>query len=117
MNALKKTESEVRKGMNTETFNILMKAIITIIGIVVTTYIVPWIKSRIDADKLDKIVEYTEIAVRCAEQIYTKEQWKEKKQYVYDYIIKKAADIDIKLDEHDIDVIIEGLVHELKKDY
>ena len=93
----------------------ILNIVVTIISLFLTAYVVPWLQQRIDTDKLDKIEEYTAIAVRCAEQIYTPEQWQEKKKYVYTYILDKAKEIGIRMDEKDIDLLVEGIVHEVKK--
>lgn len=100
--------------MNAETTKALIEAIATIIGIILTTYIIPVLKQRIDGDKLKTIREYTEIAVRCAEQIYTPEQWQDKKKYVYNYILEKAGEIGIAMEPPDIDLLVEGIVNQVK---
>ena len=73
--------------MNSELFVKIVLAIISICGALVTAYVIPFIKSKISSTELNKLIEYAKIAVRCAEQIYTVEQWKEKKEYVMDYVM------------------------------
>lgn len=100
--------------MSAEVWNELIKAIITVLVILITSVLIPYIKGRIGQDKLDILSQYAEYGVRCAEQIYTKEQWKEKKAYVYDYVIGKANDLGIGLTEADIDLIVEAVVNAVK---
>lgn len=100
--------------MDKELFNVAVKIIVTIAIIIVTSYVIPWLKSVISAEDLTKIKSYTEIAVRCAEQIYTPEEWEKKKQYVFEYILSKVNVLGIGLDEKDIDILIEGVVNEVK---
>lgn len=100
--------------MNNEIITIIIRAVLAILSVIITTVIVPYIKERIGQDKYDKLVEYTKYAVRCAEQMFTPEQWEEKKQYVSKYITEKANDIGIGLNEQDIDLLIEGVVNLIK---
>lgn len=103
--------------MTTDLFMKLVMSLISVLGVIFTAYVVPMIKANISQKQLDQLAYYVSVAVRCAEQIYTPEQWKEKKQYVFDYILDIVnSKLHINLDEKDIDVIIEGIVNEIKHD-
>lgn len=101
--------------MTVDTLNTIVKAIAMLLSVLLTTVIIPWIKSKISAEKLLEIENYTRMAVRCAEQIFTPDEWKEKKAYVLDYISVKALDIGVEVTPEDIENIIEGCVNEIKK--
>lgn len=100
--------------MNNEMITVIVKAVLAILSVFITTVLVPYIKERIGEAKYYKLVEYTKYAVRCAEQIYTPEEWEKKKQYVSQYITEKANDMGIGLNEQDIDLLIEGVVNLIK---
>lgn len=103
--------------MTTDLFMKLVMSLISVLGVIFTAYVVPMIKANISQKQLDQLSYYISVAVRCAEQIYTPEQWKEKKQYVFDYILDITnSKLHINLNEKDIDVIIEGIVNEIKHD-
>ena len=88
----------------------IVNAVITLIAAIVTTFLIPWIKSKIDAAKLAQIVEWVGIAVRAAEQIYNESGMGEKKkQYVLDFL----ADKGFPLDPNSINAMIEAAVKEL----
>ena len=88
----------------------IVNAVITLIAAIVTTFLIPWIKSKIDAAKLAQIVEWVGIAVRAAEQIYNESGMGEKKkQYVLDFL----ADKGFTLDTNSINAMIEAAVKEL----
>lgn len=53
--------------------------------------------------------------MRYAEQMYTPDQWQAKKEYVYNYVLQKANDLGIGLDERDIDLLVEGVVNLIKR--
>ncbi len=101
--------------MSNEIFVKVCISVITILSALITTFVIPYIKSKISQQNLDKLIEYTKIAVRCAEQIYTPEQWKEKKQYVMDYLLDLVNNkLNINITENELDVIVEGIVNEIK---
>lgn len=88
----------------------IVNAVIALIAAIVTTFLIPWIKSKIDAAKLAQIVEWVGIAVRAAEQIYNESGMGEKKkQYVLDFL----ADKGFTLDPNSINAMIEAAVKEL----
>ena len=100
--------------MSSELFIKIVSAIITIIVALITGYVIPAIKAHINEKDMETILKYVRIAIMCADQIYTKEQWEEKKQYVKAYIIKVADEkLHIKLTDEDIETLIEGLVNEI----
>lgn len=101
--------------MTTELLIRLFIAIATVISILVSAYVVPWLKAQIGSDKFADLVYYTELAVRAAEQLFTPEEWAKKKEYVYTYISGLVSEYGLKLSPADIDIIIEGIVNSVKK--
>lgn len=88
----------------------IVNAVITLIAAIVTTFLIPWIKSKIDAAKLAQIVEWVGIAVRAAEQIYNESGMGEKKkQYVLDFLADKGFTLDL----NSINAMIEAAVKNL----
>lgn len=99
--------------METQTFMTIALAIISIAGALVSAYLVPWLKTKISAQDMETITFWVRFAVRCADQLFTPEQWEQKKQYVLGYIIDMAAKLGLKLTEQDINVLIEAAVNEI----
>lgn len=100
--------------MNNEMITVIIKAVLAILSVFITTVVIPFIKEKLGEAKYNQLVEYTKYAVRCAEQLYTPEEWEKKKQYVFQYITEKANDMGIGLNEQDIDLLIEGVVNLIK---
>lgn len=98
--------------MGRELTEAFFKAVIMIISVILTVYVIPWLKERIGAEKFERLKEYTEYAVRCAEQICTDN--KDKKTYVYNYILKKSEELGLNLTPGDIDLLVEGAVNLIK---
>ena len=103
--------------MNGELFTQIAMCIISIIGALISAYLIPYIKTKVATADLERFMEYVKIAVRCANQIFTPEEWKEKKAYV---VAQAKAFIEnnlkITLTDEQIDTIIEGLVNLTKEE-
>lgn len=94
----------------------LVVSFITLMWALITVMVVPYIQTKITASQMEKLNWYIQTAVRCAEQIYTVEQWREKKKYVMDKALKFLNDtLHLTLSEEDVDLIVEGVVNEIKK--
>ena len=100
--------------MNDEMITVIIKAVIAVVSVLITSVVIPYIKGKIGENKYNEIKYYVEYAVRCAEQLYTPEQWKEKKEYVKAYIVRKASEFGLNMTEEDLDILIEGVVNEVK---
>ena len=100
--------------MNPELISELTKAIVSVILILISAYVIPWLKNKIGDDKYATIIEFAEIVVRSAEKIYTPEQWQEKKNYAVELVIAKAKEVGLELSVEEINAIIEGAVQAVK---
>ena len=88
----------------------ILQVILSIVSIIITGILIPFIKSKVAKDKIDKAMTITAIAVKAAEQIYRESgQGKEKKDSVRRYLEKSK----IKLTDEEIDTLIEAAVKEL----
>lgn len=95
-------------------YTALFQAVISLVTVIITSFIIPWIKSKVEANKLQKFLEVVEIGVRAAEQIASNfgfdGAWK--KSYVVDYLEK----LNMKIDYDTLDNAIEYAVYNLKKE-
>lgn len=90
----------------------IVSAVITLIMALITTFLIPWLKNKLDADKFEKVQAWTKVAVQAAEMIYNGAgRGEEKKAYVIQYLNEKG----FKLDTATIDALIESAVLELKQ--
>mgnify|MGYP002621827248 CR=1 FL=1 len=101
--------------MNTEMLRTIINAILTIIGILLTAYVIPWLKEKIGAGKMETLESYIIYAVRSAEQIYAQGENSAKKKYVYNYVLNKSRALGLDLTPEDIDLLVEGAVNLIKK--
>jgi LL-H family phage holin len=90
----------------------ILNAVITLIVSIITVFVIPWLKEKIEAEKLEKYKEWVTIAVRAAEQIYKGTgRGAEKKEYVISFLKSKGLAVDM----DSIENMIEAAVLELNK--
>lgn len=88
----------------------IILAVITLIGAIITRYVIPWLKDKLDDRQYDVLATLVRVGVFAAEQLFSKEQWKEKKQYVLDLLVENGYEVDVTA----VDALIEATVRELR---
>lgn len=88
----------------------VMQALITLMALVITCVIVPYLRNKMSQDQLNTLKAWVKIAVEAAEQIYTGSgKGAEKKEYVIKFLESKGFSVN----SDSIDVLIESYVKEL----
>lgn len=88
----------------------IVEAVFALASALITAFLIPWIKARVDAEKLQKIKSWVGVAVEAAEQVYSEEgAGKDKKAYVLKFLNEKGFTLDL----DSIDKLIEAAVLEL----
>ena len=89
--------------------------IIAILGSVISYYIIPVLKTKANVDNYALFNDFVINAVRAANQLYTKEEWEKKKEYVVNLVLDYLSDnTGLNFTDEQIDAIIEGVVNEVK---
>lgn len=88
----------------------IILAVITLIGAVLTGFVIPWIKSKLDDRQYEVFATLVRVGVYAAEQLFTSEQWKEKKEYVVNLLLENGYTVDATA----VDALIEATVRELR---
>lgn len=88
----------------------IVEAILTLLAVVITTILVPLIKSKTTSQQQDTINAWIKLAVTAAEQIYKGPGRGEEKK---EYVIRWLTDHNIKIDSDKIDAMIEAAVYDL----
>lgn len=101
--------------MTVEQMEIILKALAIALVAVFTMIIRPAIEKYVSQKDQEEIAYWIKVAIRCAEQLYTPEQWADKKAYVLNYITEKVNDMGLDYSAMDIENLIEGFVNEIKK--
>ena len=100
--------------MTPEIITKVTECALTVIVLLVSAYLIPWLKTKISEEKLKELEKFCEQAVRAAEQLYTPEEYKQKKAYVLSLINEQIEKLGLGLNEAEIDAIIEGIVNYVK---
>jgi hypothetical protein len=91
----------------------IINGVIALIAALITTFLIPWIKTKTTASKLKQWVDTAKIAVQAAEMIFNGVgRGEEKKAYVKAYLEERG----ITYDEETVNNIIESAVLELQRE-
>ena len=94
--------------MNNIDLTPILQAILGLVAAVITVYLVPWLKSRVDTNKHALVDAAIQSLVYAAEQLYGAGKGGEKLAYVKDQLAKRGIAID--------DAAIEAAVYKLLND-
>ncbi len=72
----------------------IILAVIALLGGIITTFVIPFINKKLTAQQIENIRKVAKIAVYAAEQLFTPEQWAEKKKYAQEYMKAQGYNID-----------------------
>lgn len=91
----------------------IVNAFITLIGLLLTTFLIPWIRTKITNEKLKEIQKWTSVGVKAAEMIYTESGMGDaKKKYVRKFLESKGYKLDIET----VDALIEATVRDMQQE-
>ena len=92
----------------------IVVAVIGLLGIIITSVVVPLIKSKLTNSQWESIKNYALAGVQAAEIIFNAQgQGEAKFEWVADYIEQRCAEHGIKIDANTIKVVIENAWAEL----
>ena len=87
----------------------LIQALIALVSVLITTFLVPLLKKKLSAEKLEELKKWVGIAVNAAEQLYGSKSGQQKKEYVVSFLLSKG----IKFDADEVTAMIEAEVYKL----
>lgn len=91
----------------------IVNALITLVALLLTTFLIPWIRTKISNEKLEAAKKWTTVGVKAAEMIYKESGMGEaKKKYVRKFLESKGY----KLDIDTVDALIEATVREMQQE-
>lgn len=89
----------------------LIEMLLSALALLVSTYLIPWLKSKKNAQQLNELNQWVRIAVTAAEQLFRgSDQGEAKKEFVVRWLNAR----NIKFDTEKIDAMIEAAVYDLK---
>lgn len=99
--------------MNEIIFEII-KVVVMVAVLVITRYLVPWLKEKIGADKLAAAEKWTRYAVLKAQQVLWEKDGQDRKAYVTEFLKEILIAKNIAISDEQLDVLIEAAVKQMK---
>lgn len=93
-------------------FTPILEAVISLAALLITSFVIPFIKRKIGAEKQAEFLAWVEIAVAAAEQMYDSCMPSAKKSYVKKFLTSKGYAVD----DAKLDAAIEAAVLSLHND-
>ena len=94
----------------------LILAIIPVLGVILTSFIIPYFKEQIGNEKLNKYQEWANMAVKAAEMIFTESgMGAEKKEYVVKFLTEQFNKNKVVITEEQMNILIESAVKIMKE--
>lgn len=94
----------------------IISMLIALIGLMITSILIPWVKRKITAEKYSQIAGWVNIAVLAAEQLYGAGRGDEKLAYVAALLHEKGIEFDPENLKDEIRAMIEAAVRTLGDD-
>lgn len=91
----------------------IAQAIVAIVAALISTFVIPWIKSKLKNEDTANFLRWVEIAVAAAEQLYESTEGAAKKDYVLAYLTEKGYSVDADDLENAIEAAVLKLHSEL----
>lgn len=92
----------------------VVKIFVMVAVLVITRYLVPWIKQKIGADKLAEIENWAKQAVLMVQQVYKDWAGEDKKAYVTKFLKELLMAKNISISDEQLDILIEAAVKQMK---
>lgn len=90
----------------------IIQALFTLLTALVTAFLIPFLKRKVDEEKLNTLYTWVTIAVEAAEKIFSESgMGEEKKEYVLTFLEEKGVTVDINV----LDAMIESAVLNLDR--
>ena len=94
----------------------LILAIIPVLGVILTSFIIPYFKEQIGNEKLNKYQEWVSMAVMAAEMLFTGSgMGVEKKDYVVKFLTEQFNKNKVVITEEQMNILIESAVKQMKE--
>lgn len=89
----------------------LFQAFIALASAVITTFLVPYMRKKLSAEKLQELQSWVSVAVGAAEQLYKGKTGQQKKEFVVAFLLSKGIVFDV----DEVNTMIENEVYKLTK--
>lgn len=92
----------------------IMKVVVMITALIVTRYLVPMLKAKLDTEKLELVKLWVNQAVLKAQQVMQSESGSERKTAVMQFLQEILVANNISISDEQLDTLIEAAVKQMK---
>lgn len=92
----------------------ILRLVVLLAVLVVTYYLIPWVRGKIGQDRLDEITKWANAAVLMAQQVYAAKTGTERKVIVVDLLKDILIAKNISISDKQLDMLIEAAVKAMK---
>lgn len=92
----------------------VVKVVVMVAALIITRYLVPWLKEKIGADKLAVAEKWAKYAVMKAQQVLWEKDGQDRKAYVTEFLKEILIAKNIALSDEQLDILIEAAVKQMK---
>lgn len=92
----------------------ILRLVVLLAVLVVTYYLIPWVRGKIGQDRLDEITKWANAAVLMAQQVYAAKTGAERKVIVVDLLKDILTAKNISISDDQLDMLIEAAVKAMK---
>lgn len=89
----------------------IIEAVIALLGALATTFLIPYLKSRLSKEKQESLAFWVKTAAQAAEQLYGSKKGQQKKEYVVSFLLSKGIVVDI----DEVTALMESEVYRLSQ--
>lgn len=101
--------------MDKKIFDLIL-AIIPVLCVILTSFIIPYFKEQIGNEKLNKYQEWANMAVKAAEMLFAESgMGAEKKEYVVKFLTEQFNKNKVVITEEQMNILIESAVKSMKE--
>lgn len=93
----------------------VVKLAIMIISALVARYLIPWLKTRVDMDKVKQVSDWSKEAVHAAQQLMNDKTGEERKQFVLNSVQAFMLEKGIEITDEQLEILIEAAVKQMKQ--
>lgn len=87
----------------------ILEAVVYVVVALLSLFVIPAIRAKVGAQRMDEFLKWVDIAVAAAEQVYNSDMGTTKKAYVLNYLTSKGFVVD----EKAMNIAIEAAVNRL----
>lgn len=90
----------------------ILNATIALAAAFITAFVIPWLKRKTDEQELQELLNWVDIAVMAAQQLYHQHAGAKRKAYVLEFLASKGYDVN----SDEVDNAIEAAVLKLHQE-